>query len=136
MERRHHKNVVDMPSTLAAYENRISSVIDASLTAEEKERLHNTYLSTYDCYSTILNDLSNDDRKCNPAVVLMRVLRANGVNILGVTSERTQRGAYVAAGRAGMGSVEYVGKHMFFTNKQSHPWRILPCDRRYLPRSP
>ena len=99
----------------------------------DRDALDGSYLSTYECYSTYTKDFNNNNRQCNSAVVLMRVLRSMGINVLGVTSERTHNGEYVAEGRKDMKNVVYVGKHMYFTNKLSHKWRILPEDRVFLP---
>lgn len=122
------KRVLDKGATLNQYEQRIKLLVKDTITADDREKLDKAYLSTYECYSTTTTDFLNTDRQCNSAVVLMRVLRSMGVNVLGVTSERTKNGEYVASGRSGM-KVVYVGKHTYFTNKTSHKWRILPEDK-------
>lgn len=125
------KKTIDKEKTLNKYECRISKLIKQTITENDRIELNNAYLSTYECYSTFKKDFLNKDRQCNSAVVLMRVLLNMGVNILGVTSERTKGGEYVARNRCAMEKVIYIGKHMYFTNKKSHKWRILPEDRVY-----
>ena len=124
------KRLINKHETLNKYEKRITQLIQNTITDDDRSDLDNSYLSTYECYSTITQDFDNKDRQCNSAVVLMRVLRGMGINIAGVTSERTKHGEYVAQNRQNLKAV-YVGKHMYFTNKKSHKWRILPEDRVY-----
>ena len=120
---------LDHIKTLQKYENRIRPIILKTLTDSDRKRLSGAFLSSYEGYCTITENLENFHRKCNSAVVLMRVLRSIGIPILGVTSERMQHGPYIAADRQKMTRVEYVGKFSYFTGKKSHPWRLLPIDR-------
>ena len=115
--------------SLDKFEERIRRLIADTLSDEDRQELDGAYLSTYECYSTITEDHDNGHRKCNSAIVLMRVLKDHGINILGVTSERKNAGQFVAPDRVGMEKVVYVGKHSYFTNKKSHKWRILPIDK-------
>lgn len=126
------KKKLDKEQTLNQYEKRIRQSIQQSITEQDRQELDGCFLSTYECYSTSRQDFENNDRKCNSAVILMRVFRSLGINILGVTSERTQHGEYVAEGRKDMDKVVYVGKFMYFTNKLSYKWRMLPQDHVYL----
>ena len=127
------KKRIDKEKTLDKYEARIQQLLKETMEPADRDALDGSYLSTYECYSTYTKDFNNNNRQCNSAVVLMRVLRSMGINVLGVTSERTHNGEYVAEGRKDMKNVVYVGKHMYFTNKLSHKWRILPEDRVFLP---
>lgn len=122
------KKLLDKKKTLDNFEKRITDIIKQTWTENDKTLLDQSYLSTYECYSTLLNNLPNDHHNCNSAVVLMRIFRDLGANVLGVTSERTKNGEFVAENRKSMKKVVYVGKHTYFTNKNSFKWRIKPCD--------
>ena len=58
----------------------------------------------------------------------MRIFRQLGIDIQGVTSERTKEGRFIADQRGEMDKVVYVGKYMYFTNKKSYKWRLKPID--------
>lgn len=118
----------DVVKTLTAYEKRI----ELSL-VEDLQELDGAFLSTFDCYSTITHDVPNTHHLCNHAVVLMRLARRHKVNVLGVTSERRQKGQYCVDLPSPYSRertpVIYVGKHNYFTNHRSSKWRLLPADR-------
>ena len=57
--------------TLNNFEKRIQKVIADEITSIDREELNGAYLSTYECYSTIEEDLPNSHHTCNSAVVLM-----------------------------------------------------------------
>lgn len=122
------RRVLDVPASLAAYERRMRA-----MPLEELRELDNCFLSTFDCYCNILEDVPNDRAICNSAVVLMRVARAAGVNVLGVTSERKARGDFCVRlpppHARGITPVVYVSKYNYFTNNDSSKWRMLPKDR-------
>ena len=118
----------NLEKTLEVYENRIESEMVDSL-----PELEGKFLSTFECYSTIVHDVPNNHHLCNFAVVLMRIARRHGVNVLGVTSERKKNGKYCVNlpqpySRDGH-NVLYVGKHNYFTNHKSSKWRLVPADR-------
>ena len=122
------KRVLDIPATLAAYERRMRD-----MPLRELQELDGCFLSTFDCYCNIMEDVPNDRGLCNSAVVLMRVARSRGVRVLGVTSERKARGAYCVRlpppHIRGETPVVYVSKYNYFTNNSSSKWRLLPTDR-------
>lgn len=111
------------------FEKRVSKEIEETITQQDRDELDGAYLSTYECYSESTQDYPNDSRKCNSAIVLMRIFRKMGINILGVTSERTFNGKYVAANRENLEKIVYVGKHSYFTNKKSYKWRLMAIDK-------
>ena len=113
---------------LDRFETRVRDLIKHTLTPEDRIELEGVYLSTYECYSTITEDLPNNHRKCNSAVVLMRILREYGINIEGVTSERKVNGEYLTSVRSSK-KVVYIGKHSYFSGNTSHKWRLLPIDK-------
>ena len=82
--------------TLNNFEKRISKVIKETIQETDREQLNGAFLSTYECYSTIKHDLPNHHHTCNSAVVLMRIFRQLGIDIQGVTSERTKEGHFIA----------------------------------------
>ena len=117
--------------TLNNFESRVAKLILTGIKDDDREQLEGAYLSTYECYSTIHDDLPNRHHTCNSAVVLMRLFRGMGINVKGVTSERTKEGRFIADDRANMSKVVYVGKYMYFTNKTSYKWRLKPIDFVY-----
>ena len=119
---------LDRAATLAKYEQRISALPDAAF-----EEMDNAYLSTFECYCNIHEDVPNTRPLCNHAVVLMRVARSRGFTILGVTSERREHGAHcveLPPPRTREDTrVVYVGKYNYFTKNKSSKWRLLPQDK-------
>ena len=122
------KRELDREATLLRYEKRMQNMPDSNF-----EEIDNSFLSTFDCYCNILEDLPNTKPLCNNAVVLMRVARSKGVNIIGVTSERSEKGTYCVdlpePYMRGVTKVVYVGKFNYFTNNKSSKWRLLPQDK-------
>ena len=122
------KRELDREATLRRYEERMQRLPDS-----EFEEIDNSFLSTFDCYCNILEDVPNSKPLCNNAVVLMRVARSRGVNIIGVTSERSEKGTHCVQLPEpyirGVTKVVYVGKFNYFTNNKSSKWRLLPRDK-------
>ena len=118
--------------TLCRFEKRITSLIHKTITPLDIQELQNSYLSTYECYSTITEDIPNSDRKCNSGIILMRILRnVYGINIKGVTSERKIAGKFLTSVRQDpKNKIIYIGKHSYFTGNKSHKWRLLPEDKK------
>lgn len=121
---------LDRPATLARYEKRIREMPDSSFA-----ELQDAYLSTFDCYCNIHDDVPNERPLCNHAVVLMRVARSRGFNVLGVTSERSEHGEHCVQlpppHDRSHTPVVYVGKYNYFTKNKSSKWRLLPRDKAF-----
>lgn len=124
---------MDKPATLAKYEQRLRE----TFTAEDmKAELEGKFLSTFESWNNVMQDYPNNHHLCNAAVVLLRVCRERGINVLGVTSERRERGRYAIQlpqpYKRGVTPVVYVGKYNYFTQNKSSKWRMLPSDRVFL----
>ena len=121
---------LNLSKSLCRYEKRIRK-----FSASKFTELSNCFLSTFDCYSNILNDVPTTHHMCNHAVILMRIAREFGVTILGVTSERKNRDQYCvnlpAPHTRKKTRVIYVGKYNYFTKNVSSKWRMLPVDFVY-----
>ena len=118
-----NRRAIDKKATLDKYESRISKIHP-----NEFRDLEGKFLSTFECYSNICQDVANDHHLCNHAVVLMRIAKKNNVKVLGVTSERNNKGSYCIdlpkPYARGETPIEYVGKYNYFTRNVSSKWRL------------
>ncbi len=125
----HHS--LDSAKTFLSYEQRLRRFSPRRF-QRLKKLPQPIYISSYQAFGTDFKDRANDDVRCNPAFVCMRVMRDFGVPVKGVTSERKKQDRYVADlldnDTRDNATVLYVGKYNYFTEKKSSPWRLLPCD--------
>lgn len=123
------------------YRNRIRSIAPCHF-----EPLRDTYLSTFDVYSTV--DRNEEGfvvpgpgmRPCT-AFILAHVAATKGVSVKGVTSERTRRGRFICetmpdgSPRASH-RIVYVGAFNYFTSHARSRWSLVAQDKIYLPDPP
>ena len=130
---------LDKPATLDKYVRRIKSLPDESF-----EEIKDAWLSTFDVYGSLecpFDDYVPPRMVCNATHLAMEA-RSRGVNVLGVTSQRKKRGAFICDPLPGDvarsdARVVYVGQFSYFTSNKAHPvFSILRCDRVLEPRKP
>ncbi len=121
------------PATFDNFEQRISALDVSQFPALQCcPSSRPLYLSSYSVYTTSSKPRSNDDPLCTDAHVVMRVLRAKGVDVKGITSARKKRGKPIAdllyPDTHETANIMYIGKASYFTGFKSSGWRLLATD--------
>ena len=138
IQMRRQRRKLDKVATLARYRARIKLLPDDVFIP-----LQDTYLSTFDIYSTI--NMSTDGtlpigrgmEDCTGFIIAQEAYR-RGVHVHGITSARKHRGQYICSvmpsgePRASV-DVVYVGNYLYFTGHTlvSPHWQLNPCDKVY-----
>ena len=139
MPRKLKRRTLDVIETLQSYEHRIRS-----LPLDDLEICNDSFLSSYDVFSTFLpEELEDyedtrkfDERLDKPIFRLYSILREKGIRVLGITSERRMGDDFIAAipfcGLRENVKILYVGQHNSFTKrKRNQTLSVLPIDKRY-----
>ena len=139
MPRKFKRRTLDVIETLQSYEHRIRS-----LPLDDLEICNDSFLSSYDVFSTFLpEELEDyedtrkfDERLDKPIFRLYSILREKGIRVLGITSERRMGDSFIAAipfcGLRENVKILYVGQHNSFTKrKRNQTLSVLPIDKRY-----
>ena len=122
---------VNWPETLEKYKQRISEFPDESWTIFE-----NSYIGSFEIYSTVENIEPNSHMDCFAAVVL-RLAREKGYNALGVTSVRKSNGNYICPVLLNdtpreEANIVYVGKYSYFSNHEKSIFAAISSDYIYM----
>ena len=128
------KRILDRERSFEKYRQRME------MKEDDFSVFENSYLSTFEVYSTVENIEEHSDMDCF-AGVLLRLLRSKGIRVKGVTSERKQQGEYICSTLLDGESrndalIIYVGKYSYFSGHERSEWSPNASDNVYLPSVP
>jgi hypothetical protein len=133
---RQTRKQLDMAATVAAYVKRMEAAADKD--PQFFEPLRDKYLTTYELYSTVVDPqhVSAGLRATVHALQLMALVRARGIPVRGVTSERRKNGTFICSERSKFpDACVYVGRYNYFGGQMAtSPYAVRRCD--YVRKAP
>lgn len=123
---------LDLDATLKKYEQRMRSTFGP----KDWALFRDAWIGTYKVYSQTRECIQDPSHNmyCH-AMILLKIVREQGIHCLGVCSERISGGEYVCSPRIrneeGGERVVYVDSHNYFTKKKTSPFALRSMDKVY-----
>ena len=117
----HVRKDCNWKESLSRYESRLRE----SFAKEDFGVFDDKFISTYRIYSTVKDNIDEENPLYCDAFVIYKLAKEYGYNPRGICSERVLKGSHVSKEEPCV----YIGKYCYNSGLQSSKFRILPKDK-------